>query len=74
MIEYNDFLERNFDGFHNVIFPLAHTYLISKVNNETYSLNEMIHQPGRVEFVKAIEKEVSSLFDKRIEKSFLNKR
>ena len=66
VIEYEDYLERNFDGTNNSTSPLAQIYMTSKANNETYTLNEMLKEPDKLEFAKAMEKEVSSLFDEQI--------
>ena len=66
MVEYGDYLERNFDGTSNKTSPLAHIYLTSKANNECYNLKEMLKEPDRDMFMKAMEKEVASLFKEEI--------
>ena len=65
-IQYGDYLERNFDGINNKTNPLAHIYLTSKANNECYNLKEMLKEPDRDMFMKAMEKEVASLFKEEI--------
>ena len=52
VIEYEDYLERNLDGTNNSLFPLAQMYMTSKANNETYTPNEMLKEPNKLEFVK----------------------
>ena len=37
-IEYQDFLEMNFDGTPNSMSPLAQIYTTSKSNNEVYNI------------------------------------
>ena len=66
MIEYEDFLESNYDGTRNTTNPLAQVYLTSKANNEVYTLKEMLAQPDRSEFLKAMKDEVQSFFDEKI--------
>ena len=66
MIEYEDYLDRNFDGTRNSTHPLAQVYITSKANNEVYTLKEMLKEPDRIEFLKAMKSEVSSLFDEQI--------
>ena len=66
MIDYHDFLESNYDGTRNATNPLAQIYLTSKANNEVYTLKEMLAQPDRNEFLKAMKEEVQSLFDEKI--------
>ena len=61
--EYNSFLERNFDGSDNSPNPLAQIFLSSKANNEVYTLKEMLLQPDREHFVKAMEEKVHSMFE-----------
>ena len=66
IMEYEDFLDSNFDGTRNSTSPLAQIYLTSKANNEVYTLKEMLAQPDKMEFVKAMKQEVQSLFDEQI--------
>ena len=51
-IEYNDFLDRNFDGSLNHTNPLAHIYLSTLSNNETYTLKAMLQQPDKEQFIR----------------------
>ena len=66
MIEYEDYLDRNFDGTRNSTNPLAQVYITSKANNEVYTLKEMLQEPDRLEFLKAMKSEVTSLFEEKI--------
>ena len=66
VLEYEDYLDRNFDGTRNSTNPLAQIYLTSKANNEVYTLKEMLREPDRVEFLKAMKEEVGSLFEEKI--------
>ena len=65
-IQYEDYLDRNFDGTANSTHPLAQVYITSKSNNETYTIKEMLKEPDKDEFLKAMNDEVASLFKKRI--------
>ena len=65
-VEYKDFLETNFDGTSNNTSPFAQIYMTSQVNNETYTLKEMLQQPDRDEFKEAMRVEVDSLFKEKI--------
>ena len=65
-IAYQDYLDLNFDNTPNQISPLAQIYLSSKANNEVYNLKEMLQQPDRDDFIKAMEKEVASMFEEGI--------
>ena len=56
MVEYGDFLERNFDGNHNAIPPLAQIYIISKANNESYTLKKMLQHTDIDKFLNVMEK------------------
>ena len=40
--------------------------MTSNAINETYTLNKIIKKPDKLEFAKAMKKEVSSLFDEQI--------
>ena len=55
-VEYNDFLETNFDGSVNQLNPLAQIYLTSQSNNEVYNLKEMMQQPDKEYFKDAMHK------------------
>jgi len=66
LIRYNDFLDRNFDGTANKISSLAWIYLSSQSNNKTYTLKEMLKEPDKHKFVKAMELEVASMFKAEI--------
>ena len=63
MIEYEDYLDCNFDGTRDSTNPLAQAYVASKANNEVNTLKEMLKDPDHLEFLKAILFEVQSLFD-----------
>ena len=66
VIEYNDFLETNFDGSINQLNPLAQIYQTSLSSNEVYNLKEMMQEPDRERFEVAMHKEVSSMFEENI--------
>ena len=66
VIEYEDFLDKNFDGSNNKTSPLAQIYMTSRENNECYSLKEMLKQPDRNLFMEAMNKEVKSMFEEEI--------
>ena len=63
---YRAFLDDNFDGSANTRSPLAQAYFSSQANNEVYTLREMLAQPDRDDFIKAMEVEVASMFDEGI--------
>ena len=65
-IAYMDFLDTNFDGTQNQMSPLAQIYTTTKINNEVFTLKEMLEQPDRDEFVKAMQEEVESIFKEKI--------
>ena len=46
-VEYEDYLDRNFDGSNTSTSPLDQIYLTSKANNETYTLKEMLLGTGQ---------------------------
>ena len=73
VIEYNDFLERNFDGSTNQTSPLAQISLSSQANNETYTLKEMVREPDKDKFVEAMEVDVASMFKEKIWKAVLKR-
>ena len=64
--EYQNFLDRNFDGSPNSSGTLAQIFISSKANNEVFTLKEMLLQPDRDKFLEAMEKEVRSMFDEDI--------
>ena len=63
---YDDFLDRSFDGTNNQTSILSQIYYTSQANNEVYNLREMLAQPDRQDFVKAMEEEVDSMFREKI--------
>ena len=63
---YKAFLDDNFDGTANTRSPLAQAYFSSQANNEVYTFREMLLQPDRDDFIKAMEVEVASMFDENI--------
>ena len=63
---YTAFLEQNFDGTSNTHSPLAQIFFSSQANNEVYTLKEMLLQPDKEQFFKAMEDEVQSMFDQEI--------
>ena len=65
-LQYQDYLQNNFDGTINQSNPLAQIYFSSKSNNEVYTLKEMLQQPDKDQFVAAMEKEVTSMFSHKI--------
>ena len=66
LVAYYDFLDQNFDGSRNSTNPLAQIYLASQTDNEVYTLKQMMLQPDREQFVKAMETEVNSMFEESI--------
>ena len=66
VMQYNDFLETNFDGSINQLNPLAQIYQTSLSSNEVYNLKEMMQEPDRERFEVAMHKEVSSMFEESI--------
>ena len=61
VIQYEDFLEQNFDGTTNCTSPLTQIYQTSVVNNEVYNISKMLKQPDKFEFMKAMHEKVSSI-------------
>ena len=59
---YDDYLDLNFDGTSNSTSILGQIYLSGKIDNKTYTLKEMLQQPDRVEFEKAMYEEVKAMF------------
>ena len=65
-IEYEDFLDRKFSGTRNSTHTFAQVYITSNANNETYTIKEMLQQPDKMEFLKAMESEVALFFEEKI--------
>ena len=65
-IEYEEFLERNFDGTDNKSSPLAQIYASTKTNNEVFTLKEMLMETDKEEFIKAMHEEVEAIFKEKI--------
>ena len=65
-IVYEDFLESNFYGSENKNSPLAQIYNATKSNNEVFTLKEMLTQPDKDKFIKAMHDEVESMFREKI--------
>ena len=61
MIEYEDYLDRNFDGTNNSMHHLTHVHITSKANNEVCTLKYMLIEQDRMEFLKDMRSEVASL-------------
>ena len=61
VVEYGDFLERKFDETYNVDPPISKIYLISKANNESYTLKKILQQSDRDKFFNLMEKEVNGV-------------
>ena len=66
MVEYGDYLERNFDGTSNKTSNLAHIYLVFQVNNKCYNLKEILKRPDRDKSMRAMEEEGESLFEEKL--------
>ena len=62
VLEYEDYLDRSFDGTNSKTSTLAQIYLSSQSNNECYNVKEMFKEPDRDLFMKAMEKELSTMF------------
>ena len=65
-IAYYDFLDTNFDGSPNHTSPLAQIYSATKSSNEVFTLKEMLAEPDRDDFIKAMQEEVESIFKEKI--------
>ena len=63
---YDDYLDLNFDGTNNSTSILGQIYLSGKMNNEIYTLKEMMKQPDRKNFEEAMHKKVQDMFDNQI--------
>ena len=59
-------MDRNVDGTNNKTSTLAQIYLSSQSLNECYNLKEMLKEPDRDLFMRAMEKEISSMFKEEI--------
>ena len=56
-------LDLNFDGACNSISILGQICLSSEINNEIYTLKELMQQPDNVQFEKAIYEKVKWMFN-----------
>eukprot|EP00957_Ditylum_brightwellii_P156183 11887801-Ditylum_brightwellii.AAC.2 len=65
MIQCQEFLDTSFDETHNNLSVIKHVFS-SELNNENYTLKEMLQQSDREEFKLAIYKEVNHNFDKKV--------
>ena len=63
---YDEYLDLNFDGTQNSMSILGNIYLSGKVNNEIYTLKEMMQQPDRKHFEQVLFEEVKAMFDNAI--------
>ena len=63
---YDDYLDLNFDGTQNSMSILGQIYLSGKINNEIYTLKEILQQPNRTHFEQAMREEVQAMFDNNI--------
>ena len=66
VVAYKNFLDRNFDGTPNNLNPLAHIYASTILNNETYTLKEMLSEPNKDQFIDTMFEEVESKFKEGI--------
>ena len=55
---YDNFLETNFDGTANGTSVIGQIFNATKMDNETYTMSEMLKQNDKMNFVKAMETEV----------------
>ena len=62
VVEYNDFLETNFDGTSNNTSPFAQINMASKANNKTYIVKEMLQRLDMDDLKEVTRKEVVLLF------------
>eukprot|EP00957_Ditylum_brightwellii_P171525 13058082-Ditylum_brightwellii.AAC.1 len=62
---YSEFLESNYDGTCNQLSIIGQM-LATKISNKMYTLKEMMKQPDRVDFEKAMYKEVKHMFDNKV--------
>ena len=63
---YDDYLDTSFDGTNNSMSIMGQMYLSVKIDNEIYTLKEMMKQPDRKEFEKAMHAEVQAMFENEI--------
>ena len=63
---YDDFLDLNFDGTANSMSILGQVYLSGKINNEIYTLKEMMKQLDRHHFEAAMREEIKAMFENEI--------
>ena len=63
---HDEYLDSNFDGTNNSMSIIGQIYLSGKINNEIYTLKEMMQQPDRIQFEKAMHEEVKEMFDNDI--------
>ena len=61
-IGYRDYLDRSLDRTSKNMSLVAQVSTVSKLNQETYNLKDMMKQLDKDEFIKAMEKEVISFF------------
>ena len=66
VLGYEDYSDRIFDGTNNKTSTLAQIYLSSQSNNECYNVKEMPKEPDRDLFMKAMKKEISTMFKDEI--------
>ena len=64
--EYEEFLDQSLIHTPTNSTPLAQIYSTTKTNNEVYNLTEILKQPDKDNFVKAMHKEVASMFEDNI--------
>ena len=60
---FSEYLEQNLDGTYNRISIIGQMFVAGKTNNETYTFKEMLKQPDKIEFLRAMKKEVQAMFD-----------
>lgn len=63
---YDDYLDLNYDGTSNSMNIMGQMYLSGKMNNEIYTLKEMLQQPNRNEFENAMYDKVKAMFQNEI--------
>lgn len=66
IVEYENFLESNFDRTSNRTSLFVQICMISQANIKTYIIKEILQQPDRDEFMTAMEKELTSLSKEEI--------
>ena len=55
-------MDSNFDGTCNSTSILGQIYLSGKINNEIYTLKEILQRPDRVQFEKVMYEEITAMF------------